>query len=105
MPQVPQIDSESATAGQVPISLHDAFPDAADNRAKAIELARRVESVHADKPDRPAGLADLLTEVRERTRVALRDRLLRRRFRLPDLTLLALAEEPLPGPGRTPPES
>jgi hypothetical protein len=44
-------------------------------------------------------------EVRERTRVALRDRLLRRRFRLPDLTLLALAEGPLPGPGRTPPES
>ena len=41
-------------------------------------------------------------EVRERTRVALRDRLLRRRFRLPDLTLLALAEAPLPGPGGSP---
>jgi len=38
-------------------------------------------------------------DVRERTRVALRDRLLRRRFRLPDLTLLALAEAPIPGPG------
>jgi hypothetical protein len=41
-------------------------------------------------------------EVRERTRVALRDRLLRRRFRLPDLTLLALAEAPFPGPGGSP---
>ncbi len=38
-------------------------------------------------------------EIRERTRVALRDRLLRRRFRLPDLTLLALAEAPFPGSG------
>ncbi len=41
-------------------------------------------------------------EVRERTRVALRDRLLRRRFRLPDLTLLALVEAPFPGPGDSP---
>jgi hypothetical protein len=39
------------------------------------------------------------TEVRERTRVALRDRLLRRRFRLPDLTLLALTDAPLPDGG------
>lgn len=41
--------------------------------------------------------------VRERTRVALRDRLLRRRFRLPDLTLLALSDAPIPGSGDTPP--
>lgn len=29
-----------------------------------IDLARRVEDVHADKPDRPAGLANLLEEIR-----------------------------------------
>jgi len=44
----------------------------------------------------------MAAEVRERTRVALRDRLLRRRFRLPDLTLLALAEAPLPHSGGSP---
>jgi regulator of cell morphogenesis and NO signaling len=31
---------------------------------RLIHLARRVEEVHANKPDCPAGLADLLTEVR-----------------------------------------
>jgi regulator of cell morphogenesis and NO signaling len=30
---------------------------------RLIELAGQVERVHADKPDRPAGLADLLTDV------------------------------------------
>jgi len=31
---------------------------------RLIELAEKVESAHAGEPDRPAGLADLLTEVR-----------------------------------------
>lgn len=31
---------------------------------RLIDLARKVEDVHGDKPDRPTGLADLLTEVR-----------------------------------------
>jgi regulator of cell morphogenesis and NO signaling len=31
---------------------------------RLIDLARKVEDVHGDKPDCPAGLADLLTEVR-----------------------------------------
>ncbi len=32
--------------------------------SRLIELADRVERAHADKPDRPEGLAELLTEVR-----------------------------------------
>lgn len=32
---------------------------------RLIDLARRVEHVHADKPDCPKGLADLLSDVRE----------------------------------------
>jgi len=31
---------------------------------RLVELARKVEDAHRDKPDRPAGLADLLAEVR-----------------------------------------
>jgi regulator of cell morphogenesis and NO signaling len=31
---------------------------------RLVELAGQVERAHADKPDRPAGLAELLTEVR-----------------------------------------
>jgi regulator of cell morphogenesis and NO signaling len=31
---------------------------------RLIELSEKVERVHADKPDRPAGLAEFLTEVR-----------------------------------------
>ncbi len=43
--------------------------------------------------------------VRERTRAALRDRLIRRRFHLPDLTLLALSDVPFPGAGDPPRQS
>lgn len=32
---------------------------------RLVELSRQVERVHADKPDRPEGLADLLEDVRE----------------------------------------
>jgi len=32
---------------------------------RLIDLARKVEQVHADKPDCPAGLADLLVQVRQ----------------------------------------
>jgi regulator of cell morphogenesis and NO signaling len=31
---------------------------------RLIDLARKVEQAHADKPDRPAGLADLLVDIR-----------------------------------------
>ncbi len=32
---------------------------------RLVELSRQVERVHADKPNRPEGLADLLVDVRE----------------------------------------
>jgi hypothetical protein len=64
--------------------------------AERQELEEEVERLVAPyAAGMPAG-------VRERTRVALRDRLLRRRFRLPDLTLLALAEAPIPDAGGSP---